>query len=121
MARLVDEEQIVSVVKILGFEIFCLEFELDFVVAYDTNFHFALAEIEGHLRAGPRASLTVSGDWDIAGGSIMVPSHVNRFVSSALTSMVAVNAKIADNKIPARNIRPLFGCKVSAHGTCARF
>jgi hypothetical protein len=45
----------------------------------------------------------------------MVPSHLNRFVSSALTPIVAVNANIAINKISARNIRLFIGCKVSAN------
>ena len=55
MARFVDEEQIASVVKILGFKIFCLEFELDFVIAYDAHLHRAFAEIERNVRAGPSA------------------------------------------------------------------
>jgi hypothetical protein len=40
------------------------------------------------FRAGPRVNITVSGDWESAGGSIIVPLHVNCRASSANTAML---------------------------------
>src|SRR5262249_42352027 len=54
--------------------------------------------------AGPRVNSTVSGDWDIPLGSIIIPLHVNCRASSANTAML-VKPKISANML-VRNIDP---------------
>jgi hypothetical protein len=54
------------------------------------------------FRAGPRVNITVSGDWESAVGSIIIPLHVNCRVSSANAAMLA-KPKI-DANILVRNI-----------------
>src|SRR5215472_9502240 len=53
--------------------------------------------------AGPRVSTTVSGDGDIAVGSIIVPLHVNCRACSANAAMLK-KAMISDAIMLARNI-----------------
>jgi hypothetical protein len=103
VAGFVNEEQIAGVVKILPLEVFCPELELDFVVAYDASAHHPLAEIERNLMRWPRLSLTVLGDWEIAAGSIIDPSHVNCRASSAHTATV-VKPKIIGANTLIRNM-----------------
>ena len=88
--------------KILSLEVFCPELQLDLVVAHLTGVHRALAEVQRDLRAGPRVNITVSGDWAISLGSIIIPLHVNCLASSANTAML-VKPKISANT-PIRNI-----------------
>jgi hypothetical protein len=54
------------------------------------------------FRAGPSVNITVSGDWESAGGSIIIPLHVNCRASSANT-VTLVKAKISANML-VRNI-----------------
>jgi hypothetical protein len=53
--------------------------------------------------ARPSVSFTVSGVWDIAAGSIIVPSHVNCRASSAHTATV-VKLKIIGANTLIRNM-----------------
>jgi hypothetical protein len=55
------------------------------------------------FRAGPRVNIAVSGDWESAGGSIIIPLHVNCRASSANTATL-VKHKISDAKMLVRNI-----------------
>src|SRR5262245_66179866 len=47
--RFVDEEQVAGIVKVLSLEVFCPEFQLDFVIAHLTGVHHALAEVQCDL------------------------------------------------------------------------
>ena len=49
MPRFVDEEKVTGIVKILSFEVFCPELQLDLVVAHPTGIHHAFAEIQCDL------------------------------------------------------------------------
>ena len=53
--------------------------------------------------AGPRVSTTVSGDGDMALGSIIVPLHVNCRASSANAAMLE-KAMMSDATMLVRNI-----------------
>jgi hypothetical protein len=56
------------------------------------------------FRAGPRVNIKVSGDWESAVGSIIIPLHVNCRVSSANAAMLAkpkINANILVRNIDA--------------------
>jgi hypothetical protein len=55
------------------------------------------------FRAGPRINITVSGDWESAGGSIIIPLHVNCRASSANMATL-VKHKTSDAKMLVRNI-----------------
>src|SRR5215510_12000664 len=103
MPRFVDEEQVAGIVEILSLEVFCPELQLDFVVAHPTGIHHAFAEVQRDLLRWSEGHTTVSGDGDIAVGSIIVPLHVNCRASSANAAMLK-KAMISDAIMLARNI-----------------
>jgi len=89
-------------VKILSLEIFCPELQLDLSLTLRA-FTTPLPRSNVTFCAGPRVRTTVSGDGDIALGSIIVPLHVNCRAFSANVAMLK-KAMISDAIMLARNI-----------------
>ena len=69
-------------------DVFVLKLQLDLVVAHFTAFTAPWPRSNVSFCAGPRVNITVSGDRDIALGSIIVPLHVNCRASSANTAIL---------------------------------
>jgi hypothetical protein len=71
----------------------------------DAVIHVRRRGLKSDLTAD-KVNVTVSGDWDIALGSIIIPVHINCCASSADTATL-MKPKISDASMPVRNIEAL--------------
>jgi hypothetical protein len=113
----IDEKEIVGVMKEFSDEILGAESERDLIVACYRVTDIAMARIERDLSRGNQISFTVMGDCASDTGSILTPVHENWVAfASAFRAAIEQATTTANKTIANMNV----SCRIMIIAPCAR-